>query len=97
MKFYGEEIGSVPTLNQVEIYIAEQGCYVTPEQVFEYWDAKEWRTKTGDPVKTLEAAVHVVNSIIAQRIRRESLKKEGKHRKKPKKTKKFGAKIKYHV
>lgn len=71
MKLYGNEIGEKPTMEQVEIYIAEKGLFVTPEAVFDYWDKKKWETHKGLPVKTLESAIHVVNSIAVQRKMKE--------------------------
>lgn len=67
MTLYGEEIGLKPSLRQVEVFIAEKGLYVTPQEVFDYWDRKGWLTKKGTPIKTLEAAISVVNSIAIQR------------------------------
>ena len=67
MKFYGDEIGDRPTMTQVEVYIAEKGMSITPKQVFEYWDKKDWLTNKGVPVKTLEAAINVVNGIFVNK------------------------------
>lgn len=71
MTYEGDEIGARPSFSLVEVYIAEKGLYVTPREVFDYWDKKEWKTAKGVPVKTLEAAVNVVNSISLQRKTRE--------------------------
>lgn len=57
MTFYGDEIGLVPTMTQIEIYISEKGLYVTPQQVWDYWSKKNWLTLKGQPVKTLEANI----------------------------------------
>ena len=72
MTLYGDEIGLKPSVRQVEVYIAEKGLYVTPQQVFNYWDRKDWLTKKGTPVKTLEAAISVVNGIVLQKERKKA-------------------------
>lgn len=72
MTLYGEEIGLKPSVRQVEAFIEEKGLYVTPQQVFEYWDSKDWLTKKGTPVKTLEAAISVVNGIVIQKERKKA-------------------------
>lgn len=61
-------------MGQVEIYIAEKGLYIEPEDVFNYWDKKHWLTKKGEPVKTLESAINVVNGLIARKIRKRQSK-----------------------
>lgn len=87
MTFYGDEIGLVPTMRQVEIYIAERGLYITPQQVFEYWDKKKWLTQKGLPVKTLEAAINVANSVVIQRDFYKGVKLQGKSKTKRKQEK----------
>lgn len=86
MTFYGEQIGERATFLQVEIYCAEQGLFVEPQEVLDYWEKKDWLTNEGRPVKTLESAIHVVNSIAVRRemkrIRKENTddRKRAKHR-----------------
>lgn len=83
MTFYGDEI-KTPTVEQVEVYIAEKGLFVTPKQVFNYWSRKDWKTKKGLPVKTLETAINVVNSIVIQREQRKIKNNNNKTKKKKK-------------
>lgn len=47
------------------------GLGVPVDFVMEYWGKKNWKTKKGEPVKTLEAAVNVCNSIYCTRLRKE--------------------------
>lgn len=92
MKFNGEEIGERPTMMQVEIFIAEKGLFVEPKMVFDYWDKKQWLTTKGLPVKTLEAAISVVNGIAVQRkeheLYRNTTEEESLDRKSRKKARK---------
>ena len=74
MTFNGENIGLRPTFMQVEIYIAEKGLYTSPQDVFDYWDKKNWLTQKGIPVKTLEAAINVVNGIVIAKKEKEVYK-----------------------
>lgn len=67
MTFNGEEIGDKPTLIQIEIYVGELGLFCEPQDVYDYCEKKEWLTKRGKPIKTLEAAIHVYNSLAVQR------------------------------
>ncbi len=75
MTFYGDEIGERPTKLQVETYISEKGLFVNPDDVFKYWDEKGWETKKGFPVKTLETAINIVNSIAVCRHIRNTYKR----------------------
>lgn len=79
MTFYGENIGQTATLTQVEIYVAEKGLFIEPQEAYDYWSKKNWMTNKGQPVKTLEAAIDVANGIAVHKYR----KKDGN--KKPKK------------
>lgn len=74
MTFKGDKIVGKPTLAMIEIYIAEQGLFCEPQDVYYYWDKKDWLTKKGVEVKTLEVAIHVYNSIAVQREVRKQLK-----------------------
>lgn len=87
MTFYGDEIGLVPTMTQIEIYISEKGLYVTPQQVWDYWSKKNWLTLKGQPVKTLEAAVHVVNGIVISSDFYRGIKLKGKSKRQKRKEK----------
>lgn len=78
MTFYGDEIGLIPQMRQIEIYIAEKGLYITPQQVWDYWSKKEWKTLKGNPVKTLEAAVNVANGVLIGREIYHGIKLKGK-------------------
>ena len=84
MTFYGDEIGLIPTMTQIEIYIAKKGFNITPQEVWDYWGKKNWTTKHGCPVKTLESAISVVNGLLVYNGR----KLNGDSKRKRKKEKK---------
>ena len=67
MTLKGDKIIGKPTLAMIEIYIAEKGLFCEPQDCYNYWERKNWLTKKGIEVKTLEAAVNVFNSIAVQR------------------------------
>ena len=69
MKYKGEEIG-IPCAEMIQEFIDECGLSISAEDVIAYWKPKDFLTKRGEPVKTLEALVHVVNSAYVQRIRK---------------------------
>jgi len=77
MTFKGDTIIGEPTMSLIEICIAEEGLYCEPQQVYDYWKKKDWTTKKGSEVKTLEAACNVVNSIIVERAVRQIAKERG--------------------
>lgn len=89
MTYNGENIGLVPKLALIEVYIAEKGLYIEPQEVYNYWENKSWLTKKGKPVQTLEVAVNVYNSIVMQR----SIKTEKENKAQEKKTRKNARKI----
>lgn len=67
MKYKGQSIGKRPTLELIEIYIAEKGMECDPKSVYDYWEKKDWRTNKGKPIKNLELAVNVFNGIYVAR------------------------------
>lgn len=70
MTYQGDNIGDKPTLDLIEIYISEKGYFCEPQKVYDYWERKNWVTKKGTPLKTLENCIDVYNSIFVQRERR---------------------------
>lgn len=68
MKYKNEEIG-FPCQEMIQEYIDECGLPISVAEVLEYWGKKNFLTKKGEPVKTLEALVNVANSIFVQRLR----------------------------
>lgn len=73
MTYQGDNIGDRPTKQLVEIFISEKGLACDVKGCFAYWDKKNWCTKKGYPVKTLESAVNVYNSIFIQRQRKKAI------------------------
>lgn len=69
MKYKGEEVG-IPCQEMVQEFIDECGLSISADEVLEYWRNKNFLTKKGQPVKTLEAMVHSANSIFVQRCRK---------------------------
>lgn len=69
MKYKGNEIGK-PTLELINEYIEECHLSLSADEVLGYWSKKNFLTKKGLPVSTLESMVHVVNSIVVQRHRK---------------------------
>ena len=68
MTYKGDNIIGKPSLGLIQVYIEEKSLgLITPQEVFDYWDKKDWLTKKGSEVKTLEAAINVYNSIVVQK------------------------------
>lgn len=70
---------SLYTIDEIRDYISRHKSIVaTPEDVFSYWENKGWKTLKGEYVKTLSAAINVVNGLICSKQNRNSfhLKKE---------------------
>ena len=67
MTYRGKELGLVPKMSHIEEYINTKGLYTTPQEVWDYWSKKNWRTLKDTPVKSLESAVNVVNGIAVSR------------------------------
>lgn len=88
MTYKGDTVIGSPTLAMIEIHIAEKGLFCEPQEVFDYWSAKNWLTSKKVEVKTLEAAIDSYNSIAVQRATKKVAKKLGitKHNKKVKKS-----------
>lgn len=87
MTYKGDKIIGKPSLALIEIYIAEKGLFCEPKECFDYWEKKKWLTKKGVEVKTLEAAIHVYNSISVQHEVKKQLKNEKFKNKKEKREK----------
>lgn len=77
MKFKNSTIANKPTFAMVEIYIAEKGLYCDPQECYDYWENKRWKTRKGAEVQTLENAVNVYNAIVVQRDMKKNAKKLG--------------------
>lgn len=80
MTYKSIEIG-IPTLSQVEECVSAQKLIATAQQIFEYWTNKDWLTKKGSQIKSLEIACSVCNGIVIQRARKKAKQKtiEEKH------------------
>lgn len=60
MKYRGIEIGK-PTLEMVQEYICRMGFGFSATEIFDFYQPKNWTTKKGQPIKTLEAMVNSFN------------------------------------
>lgn len=85
MKFKGLEIG-IPTLLQVEIYIAEKGFYISAEEFYEKYSKRGWLTLKGEPIKSLEATIDSFNGSEMQKNSPKKLKEKKRKRKHIEKT-----------
>lgn len=62
MKYKGREIGT-PKFEHVKDFIEIKRMDISPEEVYMYYTKKQWLTKSGRPIKTLESAINVWNSL----------------------------------
>lgn len=85
MTFFGDEIGERATLMQVEVYVAEKGLFCEPQDAFDYWEKRNWKTKQGRTVKSLEAAINVYNGLAIQKENKKQGKKTKRQKQKEKK------------
>ena len=69
MPYKGKEIG-IPTLELIQECISQWNLRVSAQEVFEHWASRNWLTKKGQAVKTLESACNVANSLFVQRQRK---------------------------
>lgn len=82
MKYRNFELNELPTVELIKSYLIlhDNSFQVTAQEVYDYWEAKGWKTKKGREVLSLENAVSVCNSIVIEkeraRKRREKKKKE---------------------
>lgn len=69
MTYKGQEIGT-PTLGLIQECITQWKLRVSAQDVYDYWTSRNWLTKKGQAVKTLESACNVANSVFVQRERK---------------------------
>lgn len=69
MTYKGQEIG-IPTLELIQECINQWKLRVSAQEVYDYWTSRNWLTKKGQAVKTLESACNVANSLFVQRERK---------------------------
>ena len=48
-----------PTLQQIELYVAQKCSKVNPKEFFAYYDAKNWRTARGNPIRDWKAQIDI--------------------------------------
>ena len=49
-------------------------CIANPQEVYDYWEKKNWLTHKGEEVKTLEAACNAYNSVAISRDRKKAIR-----------------------
>ena len=69
MTYKGQEIG-IPTLELIQECITQWKLRVSAQEVYDHWTSRNWLTKKGQAVKTLESACNVANSLFVQRQRK---------------------------
>ena len=52
-----KEIGERPTLEQLTIRIWQKRLNVSARRMFDFYEGKEWKSITGEPLKDLDAAI----------------------------------------
>lgn len=77
MTFQGDTILGKPKLALLEIYIAEKGLYCDPQECYDFWESKDWKTRKGIEIQSLEKAVDVYNAIAVQKDMKKNAKKLG--------------------
>lgn len=63
MKYKGNDIGQRPPRQIVASAIKRHGWKFTADAFFAYWDGRQWTTNSGEPVRTLEAALGAFNGL----------------------------------
>lgn len=69
MTYKGQEIG-IPTLELIQECITQWKLRVSAQEVYDHWTSRNWLTKKGQAVKTIESACNVANSLFVQRQRK---------------------------
>ena len=70
MTYKEQEIG-IPTLELIQECINQWKLRVPAQEVYDYWTSRNWLTKKGQAVKTIESACNVANSLFVQRQRKD--------------------------
>lgn len=70
MTYKGIEINGKPTLAMIQDFVARKNLYSQAGEIYFYWEKKNWKTKQGYEVKTLEAACDVYNGIAVSHARK---------------------------
>ena len=62
MKYKGVEIG-IPTIGQIADFIFEKNMTISASEVYDYYEKRNWLTKKGRPIYSLEAMVNAMNGV----------------------------------
>lgn len=58
-----KEIGKKPTLEQLTIRIWQKKLNVSSIRMYDYYERRNWKKKNGDPLKDLDSAIGIFNTI----------------------------------
>lgn len=75
MTYKGIEIDGKPTLELLKSIFADDFTSATANGCYEYWESKNWLTKKGAEIKTLETAISVYKSVASKRLENEEEKR----------------------
>lgn len=65
MKFKEKEIG-IPTVDMFDEYIKQKGFKLTGQEVYDYCKKKNWLTKKGTPMTSVEIMTGSYNGVVNQ-------------------------------
>ena len=88
MTYKGIEIGDRPTGGQVEEHIREKGYSFEAFDAYKYWAKKDWKSKKGYPISSVESAMAIYNSFAKEVKARKLQNLEKQQKKKTKSSKK---------
>ena len=63
MTYKGKEIKE-PTIEMISEYISKMGFGFSANEFIEYYSKRNWLTKKGQPIKTLESAINSYNGSV---------------------------------
>ena len=78
MTYKGIEIDGKPTLELLKSIFAGDFTSATAIGCYEYWESKNWLTKKGAELKTLETAISVYKSVANKKLQKEEKKRRNR-------------------
>ncbi len=86
MRYKKKDIYGFPTIEMVEECVRSHNLSIDPQKAYDYWEKKQWKTKKGAKVKSLENCIDVYNGIVVSRARKSAKQKAKKEANTHKKT-----------
>ena len=71
-----KEIGKKPTLEQLTIRIWQKKLNVSSIRMYDYYERRNWKKKNGNPLKDLDSAIGIFNTIDAFKRKSGELQEE---------------------